>query len=195
MAVSAQCSNGTHKRGPGLHGRESARESGRDTGREASPKGGRNRLFWFVAHGVNHHEITDAARRFAMVMRKSRDRPRPLGRCNYVGRLALRHCVHLAVWLFHQRPKTSAGGDRGRCRLRRTERYAQFDRRYNTIENITAALLPLSLSLDRSPCASPPRYPFSVFYFSFSLSLSLFLFFSLHSRSGSVKSRHFRRRE
>jgi len=140
----------------------------RDTGRKRNPRGSKNRLLLFVAHGANHHEITDAARR------NGNARPsRPLRRYNYVGRLALRHCVHLAVWLFHERPKTSAGGDRGRCRLRRTERYAQFDRWYNTIENITAGLLPLSLSLDRLLRVSPPRFPacfpLSVFHFFSSL--------------------------
>lgn len=112
----------------------------------------------------NHRRSTPIRNADARASRPSR----PLGRYNYVGRLALRHCVHLAVWLFHERPKTSAGGDRDRCRLRRTERYAQFDRRYNTIENIIAGLLPLSLSLslDRPPCASPPRFSFSAFFLS-----------------------------
>jgi len=53
-----------------------------------------------------------------MVMRETLvDRLDPAHwRYNYVGRLPLRHCVHLAcAALFHERPKTSAGGDRGRC--------------------------------------------------------------------------------
>jgi len=116
----------------------------------------------------NHRRSTPIRNSNARVSRP----PRPFREYNYVGRLALRHCVHLAVWLFHERPKTSAGGDRGRCRLRRTERYAQFDRQYNTIENITG-LLPLSLSLDRLPRVSPPRFParfpLSVFCFFFFL--------------------------
>lgn len=135
-----------------------------------------------VKHNKHAKSQTQHRRRFAMVMRESRDRRGRSRGCNYVGRLALRHCVHLAAWLFHERPKTSAGGDRGRCRLRRTERYAQFDRRYTGIENITANLLPLSLSLslDRPLGVSPPRFftrfpfPFSIFFFSFLFFLTFF---------------------
>lgn len=126
-------------------------------------RGRRNRLFLFAAHGVNHHQKSQTRHADSQWCERASRPFRPLGRCNYVGRLALRHCVHLAVWLFHERPKTSAGGDRGRCRLRRTERYAQFDRRYNTIESITAALLPLSLSLGH---LAHPRPDFLFLFFS-----------------------------
>lgn len=77
------------------------------------------------------------------------------------------------------RRRLPAGGDRGRCRLRRTERYAQFDRRCNTIENISSRspTTALSLSLDRPHPRpdSPPRAPFLPLY-GFFLSL-------LHSQS------------
>jgi len=76
--------------------------------------------------------------------------------------------VHLAVWLFLERPKTSAGGDRGRCRLRRTERYAQFDRRYNTPLKARRRRVVrwLFLFLSATSRVSPPGFPraFSTFF-------------------------------
>lgn len=70
MAVSAQCWNGTHKRGLSLHDRESAKGTETQGEREIR-RGEETELLLFVAHSVKHHEITDAARRFAMLMRKS----------------------------------------------------------------------------------------------------------------------------
>lgn len=137
--------------------RSLVRETRRDTGRKKNVMSEDETDYFCLSRmAMNHHEITDA-RRFAM--RVPRDRR---GRSEDITMSVdwlLGTVYTWQWWLFHERPKTSAGGDRGRCRLRRTERYAQFDRRYNTIENITAGLLPLSLSLDRPPRVSPPRFP------------------------------------
>lgn len=67
---------------------------------------------------------------------------------NDVDRLALRHWVHLAEPRRTTLPRAHLRRGRGqwdRCRLRRTERYAQFDRGFDTIENKPT-----------SPLLSPP---------------------------------------
>lgn len=80
---------------------------------------------------------------------------------NDVDRLALRHWVHLAEPRRTTLPRAHLRRGRGqwdRCRLRRTERYAQFDRGFDTIENKPTSppllfssppLLPLPFSLSR----------------------------------------------
>lgn len=76
--------------------------------------------------------------------------------------------------------------------LRRTERYAQFDRRYNTIENTTAGFFSSSFSFSRSATSSPipaQRFP------AFALPSFPYFLHSLESDPRSSHARFERRRE
>lgn len=90
---------------------------------------------------------------------------------NDVDRLALRHWVHLAEPRRTTLPRAHLRRGRGqwdRCRLRRTERYAQFDRGFDTIENkptssSSSSSLPATVSIASTrilpPSPSIPTFP------------------------------------